>query len=181
MILSSGGVFYYITIPMYEEVQTLRAKKVEYDQALNSSQEAQKVRASLETKYNKISVENLNRLESFLPNNVDNIRLIIEIDKIAGRYNMTIGNAQVTVSKESSSSDNPDEVVVVESTTYGIGKLSFSVSGKYEEYLSFIKDLEQSLRLINITSVSLSSGSSSKDSGDTYEYKTSFDTYWLKQ
>lgn len=191
LILVSGGVFYYITFPMYGEVQTLRAKKAEYDQALNSSQEAQKVRAALETKYNSISPENLNRLEGFLPNNIDNIRLIIEIDKIASQHNLTISNAQVTVAKETPTAINQEEnVMVIESTDYGTGKFSFATSGTYEQYRSFIKDLEQSLRLINITSLSLSvagsgtpsssSPSVSETGEEIYSYTTTFDTYWLK-
>ncbi|TRZ50808.1 hypothetical protein D4R99_05365 [bacterium] len=183
LIVASIGVFYYIATPLYGEVQALRSTKAEYDQALSRSQEAQKVRQALETKYNSISVENLDRLRSFLPDHIDNIRLIIEIDKIAGRYNMTVSNAQVTVPQSNTSSNNPNEATIVEEPmVYGTGKLNFSVSGTYDEYLSFIKDLEQSLRLINITSVSLTTGtsSSSKESGNAYEYKISFDTYWLK-
>jgi hypothetical protein len=188
LILSSIGIFYFIVIPAYGEIQTLRDTKAGYDQALSHSQEAQGVRDAVETKYNNMPAADLKRLESFLPNSIDNIRLIIEIDKVAGRYNMSLSDAKVNLIKEAAAE------TIGESTAptiaYGTGKLDFSVTGTYEAYISFLKDLEQSLRLINVTSVSLSGVTSGVPGAapaaapagaqDVYTYKTSLNTYWLK-
>ena len=182
LILSSIGIFYFITIPTYADISALSVTKEGYDKALNNSQEAQGVRDALETKYNSIPVANLNRLEAFLPDSIDNIRLIIEIDRIAGRYNMALNNARVSLIKDAVP-ENIGEAVSLSSIAYGTGKLDFSVTGTYEAYIAFLKDLEQSLRLINITSISLSGasmGETAKEALDIYDYNTSLNTYWLK-
>lgn len=182
LIIASIGVFYYIVSPTYAEIQTLRVKKAGYDEALNHSQEAQGLRDTLETKFNNIPVSNLQRLEAFLPNSIDNIRLIIEIDKVAGRYNMSLSNAKVSLVK-GSSAEPAAEGIYQSAVDYGTGKLDFSVKGTYENYLAFLRDLESSLRLINVTSISLSAGDVQKSIAevDIYSYQTSLDTYWLKQ
>ncbi|MCX6739209.1 MAG: hypothetical protein NT098_04150 [Candidatus Parcubacteria bacterium] len=180
LILSAGGIFYLITMPTYADIQVLSATKAKYSEALNNSQEAQGLRDALEAKYNGISPENLQRLGAFLPDSIDNIRLIIEIDKVAGKYNMALSNARVALA-EKPSAQTIGEAIVSDSSVYGTGKLDFSVTGTYEDYISFVKDLEQSLRLINITSISLSGATSGTADRDIYNYKTSFDTYWLKQ
>jgi len=185
LILFSIGIFYFVTLPTYDEIKTLSVVKDGYDKALNNSQEAQSLRDSLETKYNSISAANLSKLESFLPDSIDNIRLIIEIDKIAGRYNMTLSNARVALVKDVVP-ESVGEAITSGSSTYGTGKLDFAVTGTYEAYIAFIKDLEQSLRLIDVTSVSLSDANASNASKtttglpDIYNYKTTLNTYWLK-
>jgi hypothetical protein len=180
LIFASIGIFYFIVIPTYAEIKTLKVTKNGYDEALNHSQEAQGLRDAIETKYNDIPVANLNRLEAFLPDSIDNIRLIIEIDKVAGRYNMTLANAQVVLVGENEP-QTIGEAAAFTPEAYGTGKLDFSVIGTYEAYIAFLKDLEQSLRLINIKNVSLSASPSDDGSQNMYNYKTSLHTYWLKQ
>ncbi|MFA5830827.1 MAG: hypothetical protein WC878_03285 [Candidatus Paceibacterota bacterium] len=180
LVLASIGIFYFVVIPTYAEIKTLKVVKSGYDEALNHSQEALGLRDAVETKHNNIPVANLNRLEAFLPDSIDNIRLIIEIDKVAGRYNMTLSNAQVVLVGENAP-QTIGEASAYTPEMYGTGKLDFAVIGTYEAYVAFLKDIEQSLRLINITNVSLSQAPSAKDSQNVYMYKTTLNTYWLKQ
>lgn len=187
LIFASAGLFYVYIDPTYEEIQTLRQKKAEYDEAINNSQQIQAFRDELLNKYNSFAPADLGRLEKLLPNHIENIRLIIEIDTIASRHNMTLKNVQITMPTEQSfglPEDSSNEALQAVTSPYGTVEFSFEVSGPYATYRSFIKDIEKSLRLIDITGVSLSG-----DKGDTgntkevvgvYMFKTSGQTYWLK-
>ena len=182
LIVASAGLFYVYVGPTYDEIGVLRAEKAEYDSALANSQKVQDARNDLLEKYNAFAPTDLRRLEKLLPNYLDNIRLIIEIDSVASRYNMILKNVQVSAPSgpASEATPNTNQALPTETLPYGAADLSFSVSGTYETYRSFIKDLEYSLRIVDITTISFSSAKDDKGF-DTYDFKTSLRTYWLVQ
>jgi hypothetical protein len=54
--------------------------------------------------------------------------------------------------------------------------LGFSVNGSYGVFQSFLVDLAQSLRVVDITSVTVGAG----DRPGSYQYNIEVKTYWLK-
>jgi Tfp pilus assembly protein PilO len=72
------------------------------------------------------------------------------------------------------------------SSNYGIFNLEFSISGTYNNFISFTKDLESNLRIVDISSITFSSntgsvGSNPKiSSSDIYKYDFKIKTYYLK-
>ncbi len=125
-------------------------------------------RDGLIAKKNGITLEETNRLEKMLPSNIDNIRLIMEIDKIAQGRGLTI-NKNVFVGAKS------DEPVGNGSTLYGTLPVSFQVTTTYANFLKFLGDLENNLRIIDITGISFTAS----DNGQ-YDFSVSLNTYWLK-
>ncbi|NDE67999.1 hypothetical protein EB052_00165, partial [bacterium] len=59
---------------------------------------------------------------------------------------------------------------------YNTMSLTFNVTGKYQDFLDFLRDLEKSLRILDTTKISLSAN----DTG-TYDYGVELRTYWLRQ
>jgi hypothetical protein len=130
-----------------------------------------------------MSPSDVEKLEKMIPDSIDNIRLIIEIDKIAQKYNMSLKDARIAEKK--TEADSLQAALAASSgmsTLYGVGELSFGVSGTYEAYIAFIKDLEKSLRLIDITSITVAAGEAPV-AGDmqVYNFTTMFKTYWLNK
>ena len=95
--------FFTFTSPTYEKINTLKAQTSSYDEALNNSKALETERDKLTAKYNTISGENLNRLIKLLPQNVDNIRLILEIEKLAAPFGMVLSDVKYDTSVEESS------------------------------------------------------------------------------
>ena len=58
-----------------------------YNEALNNSKALEDKRDTLTAKYNTIDPNDLIKLQKLLPDNVDNIRLILEIGQIASLRN----------------------------------------------------------------------------------------------
>lgn len=190
LIISAGGLFYVYARPTYEEIKALRIEKAEYDEALANSQKVQETRDELLEKYNTdFSPTDLERLEKLLPNRVDNIRLIIEIDGIAARYGMILKNVQVSALADTSGQTGFPNQALPEavSPAYGTAEFSFEVSGSYETYRSFLKDLEHSLRILDIRGISFTAVNNDSDEKtgktgfDKYDFKTAIETYWLIQ
>ena len=183
LIIASIGIFYAILLPAYGDIQTAQAEKSQYEKALNDSQAVEERQAVLETAYNNMAPSDVARLEKMLPDSIDNIRLIIEINNIAERYNMTLKNPKVSEQKEDSAASIQEAITAAGglSSLYGVGLMSFTVTGTYETYIAFIKDLEKSLRLVDITAISLSPGTSPQaDTVSKYDFNTTIKTYWLK-
>ena len=170
LILTAIGVFFLLIDPLYQEVGTLRQQTVSFDAALAKSKELQTIRDGLLSKYNSFITTDLDRLDRMLPDNVDNVRLIMDINNIAARYNMSLKNTKITIIDDAKSG-----VLGPNRKKYGSVQLGFSVAGPYSTFLSFMEDLERSLRIVDVVGLSFSSASK-----DFYDYNVVLQTYWLK-
>lgn len=186
-ILIGGAIvgFFALVSPMYDEITSLKAQVAAYNQALDNSKALENERDKLVKKYNSIDPANLEKLEKLLPDSVDNIRLILEIEKIASPYGMVLKE----VKYDSVAKDPVDSNVVqagnssasLNSKEYGLWNLSFSTEGNYANFLNFIRDLESNLRIVDIASIQFSSVDNTLlGKADTYKYSFKIKTYWLK-
>ena len=171
-VIAAVGLFYTYIDPTYQEIKLLQAEEQKFDEALTRSRELQAIRDQLLSRYNTFSATDVERLNKMLPDHIDNVRLALDIDGIASAYNMRIKNIAVagTANNRQSAgavgpSQQPYESVI----------LSFSVASTYEDLLLFLKDLEKSLRIVDVTQLTFN-----VPDGDLYEYKISLQTYWLK-
>lgn len=93
MAVGIGG-FFLITSPIYDDISLLQAEAEVYNQALENSANLQRERDRLTTKYNSFSVEDIEKLEKMLPNSVDNIQLILEIQEEASKRGIVVKNVE---------------------------------------------------------------------------------------
>ncbi len=182
----SVASFLMFTNPTYKEIAGYKAQAAAYNEALTNAKELQQVRDQLSDKYNTLPKEDIDRLEKLLPNNVDNIRLIIEIERIASTYGMVIKNVKYDVSTTAAASAAPavegaEMQVLDQNRDFGTFSLSFSTEGKYDHFLTFLSDLERSLRIVDVKSIAFTSADTNK-SGDptSYKYDIEINTYWLR-
>jgi len=169
-IIAAVGLFYTYIDPIYKNIQTLLQEEATFDEALNKSRELLALRDSLLAKRNAFSANDLERLNKLLPDHVDNVRLALDLDGIASKYNMRIKNISV-----SQSSNNQAGTLGPSQKSYESIVLSFSVAASYEDLISFLKDLERSLRIVDVTQLSFN-----QPTGDLYEYRISIQMYWLR-
>ncbi|MEX2052557.1 MAG: hypothetical protein WD991_02605 [Candidatus Paceibacterota bacterium] len=186
--------FFMFTSPIYDDIKALKAESASYDEALNNAKALDAERDKLTSKYNTISAENLNKLAKFLPENVDNIRLILEIEKLAAPFGMVLKDVEYdTAPAADATATTSTTPGLVSGRTapsarkdYGTLELQFSTSGTYPNFLNFLRALENNLRAVDIASISFSSetsGNKNEVEGSTvpiYEYDFKIKTYWLK-
>ena len=184
-------LFFMFTNPIYSDISALKGEITSYNEALDNSKALENERDKLTAKFNSISKDDLMRLEKLLPENVDNIRLILEIEQIALPYGMVLKDVKYNVIDKSNINDGGTVVQgggINKETPkdYGIFDLEFSTTGTYTNFINFTKDLESNLRIVDISSVSFSSGSAPTGVGvkttspEVYTYNFKIKTYWLK-
>lgn len=187
-LIISGLVFFAVVDPMYNDVSKLRADVAAYNVALNNSTELQKKRDSLVEVYKNIKKEDKIRLEHFLPNTVNNIRFILEIEQIAKLYNMPIKNIKFESQKSQETKSTAGNIVISDdplgARPYGVFPIEFTTEGTYEMFSSFLKDIENNLRLVDVKAVSFIVPGQEKPAvgvnPNIYTYTLRVETYWLK-
>jgi Tfp pilus assembly protein PilO len=175
-IIVSIAVFFAFTDPIYKEVKELQIKDAQFQDVLDKSTELLKQRKALQDKYDSFSKEDLDRLQKLLPDTVDNVRLIIDIDEIAKRYGLTIKGVRLDDTKVGKNgTKDATATITAGEAKFGSIPMGFSVNADYNTFLSFLEDLESSLRIVDVTNISLRPGAN-----NIYSFDVSIKTYWLK-
>ena len=170
LIIIAVIAFFSFIDPTYKEIKVLNAESAQFNEALVRSKELQAVRDKLLSRYNTFSTEDLDRIEKLLPDNVDNVRLILDLDGIASKYGLLVRDVSISKDEES-------EEIVKTGELFGGIQLSFKVTGPYEEFKDFSKDLEKSLRIVDVERLNLSPTSADKN---LLNFEVTIKTYWLK-
>lgn len=197
-------IFFFLIDPLYGDVKELRNNVSTYNSALSNSTDLQKTRDDLLDSYKKIGEKDREKLNHLLPGTINNIELILEIEKIANIHGMPVGDIKFDSSvgikansTEGASGTSTAGKITAESDPtsylpYGIFPISFTVEGKYNVFLSFLEDLENNLRIVDIKSISFNvpepvAPDTSTDTKrnrtidpNIYKYTLKVETYWLK-
>lgn len=182
-------VFFMFSEPIYNDIKQLSTQVDSYDEALGNSKALEDQRDQLTYKKGTFDPDDLIKLQKLLPDKVDNIRLILEIEKIAEPYGMVLKdikyNAADTTKNVASSGgvSQGGGAVQTASKDYGIWDLEFSTTSTYNNFLNFTTDLQKNLRIVDISSIQFSSVSSNVFSStlpESYKYNFKIKTYWLK-
>ena len=96
----SFAFFFVFTNPIYNDLLLLRTQVASYNEALNNSKMLENERDKLTAKYNSFSPDNLIKLQKLLPENINNIRLILEIEQIASPYGMVLKNVKYSTTTD---------------------------------------------------------------------------------
>jgi Tfp pilus assembly protein PilO len=172
LLAAAIGLFVVYTNPTYQTIKDLQIQNNSYDDALNKAQELHAVRDQLLSKRNSFSTDDIDKLQHILPDNVDNIRLIIDINNIASRHNLSLTNVDLG---DLSLKKNAGTAVEGGADPVGSVVVGFAVStANYDDFLSFLQDLEHSLRLVDVNKISFTAGT-----GGGTTYTMNIQTYWL--
>jgi Tfp pilus assembly protein PilO len=200
-ILAALGLTFGYTYPRYnsltgspdlaaKSVVELKEAQIQYEEALRKTAEIEEIRNGLLTRYNSISEADRARINKLMPDNIDSVRLVVDINNTASLYGMSLRDISLTMPSQSLERKDT-QATVVQSQLYSYAMLSFSVTGVYNNLTSFLGSLEKSLRVADITNLSIESVSplSSSESAvakkvnvpaeSLYKMKVSLRTYYL--
>lgn len=172
IIIAIASVFFWIN-PHYANVTVLRVESRDSSDALAQVDELESVRASLVDKENTFAQEDLKKLQKLLPDNVDNIRLFLDIQGIASRYGTSIADISVADQTQKTSGA---KTIGPSNKPYGQMTLSFSVNTTYENLGLFLKDLEKGLRLVEIKSLAFTADNKNPN---RYKVSVGINAFWL--
>jgi Tfp pilus assembly protein PilO len=177
LIIISLGMYFTYTKDKIEELKSIQIVNEQYQKVIDDSKNLIKRREEVLSIYNKIDPENRLKLEKMIPDNQDNVRLIIDLNGVASRNGMVIKNIKTASQKDNTpqSSSSGTRAVVLPGT-YNTVSMTFDTSTNYPNFLKFLGDLQASLRIMEISKISLKAN----DNGN-YDYNVEIKTFWLKE
>jgi len=173
----SIGLYFTYTNKLIEEIKTTNLVSSGYVSALSSAKELVRLREEVRKDWNNISSDDQARMKKMIPDTVDNIRLVIDLNSIAVRNGFSLKNIRASASSDGKkdsgikSAANSLSVPILDTVT-----VSFNTTAQYGQFINFLNDLEKSLRIMDITHLTLSGS----DTG-TYDFGVELKTYWLRQ
>ena len=154
------------------------------DVTLEESGKLLEVHDSLLRKYNSISSENLKRLTQILPNDIDVVRLIVDIDALTTKHRLSIRSFEVPYLESevaSASSKKKQAVQEVDEGPVGNAILTIECEGEYADFKALLLDIEKSLSLMDLVSLHIEVSDMTRPNAVRGTvYTLGLQTYWLK-
>lgn len=181
LIVIAVGIGVIYIYPTYNNTITNEQQQINnYQSALAAATTFNQKESTLTTQYNAISPEDLARLQTYLPDGVDNIQLIVDLDALAARSGIILSGFQIQNSDASGTSDTSTESSSTDTSLQSTNStnsldLSVSATGTYDAFQAFLTSVEQSQRPLDVTQLSVKDSSSG-----VYTYSITFRIYWLQ-
>jgi Tfp pilus assembly protein PilO len=185
LIVLAIGTYFTVTKAKLAEVNAVRAINEQYISAISNADQLVKVRDKVLKDYNAIDETDRERLDKIVPNTVDNIRLVIDLNSVGLRHGFSLRNIKAAAgtsgSSGSSASQRPSTVTAtrdggISTPTLDTVSISFSVSAPYQQFIEFMRDLEANLRIMDLTHLTVAANSTG-----TYDFGVELKTYYLRQ
>lgn len=195
LIAASIAFFIFFTKPKWVE---LNANKLEVEKLKIAEDNAKNLKTKIDSLLKikaSIKEEDLDKIKKMIPDNVENVKLIIDFDSMLQDLITSKGTASIYRNANSQTTDdfsieNPKiskgNAVIeggFDSSQLGVADFTFTVSLTYGDFLDFLKRIETSSRIFDIESISFSSPDSKgvRNPDDiVYNFNIALKTYWLK-
>jgi Tfp pilus assembly protein PilO len=159
MFIGAGALIFAYVSPAYTDAQKVKEEVAIYQQALEKATEVQNLKRGLLAKLNDFSGANVERLEKMLPDHINNVRLVLDLDGMATARGLSLST--VAVQREGSAEDPKKSGgvslagAVQQQRKYQSVVLQFSVVATYSDMISFMRDIERSLRLVDLVTLGI--------------------------
>ena len=180
LVLVGGAIalFFFYTKPTYDSLTALQQKITQYNLALDKAAELQRLKQSLLTRYNSFNPVDIEKLHKLLPDHVDNVRLVLDLDTLASKHGLALQNVVVSAASDTDAA-NSEAIIGPSLEDFGAITLHFATTGPYDRFVEFLTDLERSLRVVDIVELKMDP-TQGTGSETNYRYDITLRTYWLK-
>lgn len=175
LMFSVAVFFAYIHPTWTGSIAATKAAIASDDQALASARAYVAQQDALMAARNAIDPADLARLQTFLPNSVDNVGMILDLNALAARSGLSLSNIDVSDNSAATSNTGSTSAVPVSLNPVNSVDLSLNAAGTYIGFENFLTAVEKSQRLLDVRDL-LVQGS---DTG-VYSYDMTLRLYWLR-
>lgn len=175
-LFAAIGIFFFYIRPTWSGSIAAVKSAIALDiQALVAADQYATQQNTLASARNAIDPEHLTRLSTFLPDSVDNVGLILDLNALAARSGLSLSNIDVTTEVGPSAASAGQGLPAAGANPVGSIDLSLSAIGTYAALQSFLVGVERSARILDVRDVVVRGS----DTG-VYNYQMSLRLYWLR-
>ena len=175
LVILSASVYVMVIDPTYADIRQQQAKEAELVNFLADAKQANAKLAKIKESYAAFPSGSEQALSTILPDKLDPIRFIIEVEAVARIHGLYLKGPHAEPSGDTGAN----------ASKYTEDKLTFSVSAPYPIFHEFLKDIQDSLALRDMTNVSFTADPTSGDTKNqrpdsvVYNYNVSLMSYSL--
>lgn len=164
------GIFFVYVSPLWTgQIAETKAAIASSDEALDAADRYTAQEKQLTDARNAIDPANLSKLATLLPDSVDNVGLILDLNALAAKNGLSLSNIDVSSNAGSETPDlgtgNPVDSV----------DIALSAIGSYTALKAFLSAIEKSVRLLDVREITLKSSETG-----VYSYQMKLRIYWLR-
>ncbi|HEX8591524.1 MAG TPA: hypothetical protein VF696_02140 [Candidatus Paceibacterota bacterium] len=183
LIVAIGLFFGYINPTRTGSIASTQAQIDSYDSALAAADRFEEKEDELIRAEANIPQEKLERLRTFLPDGVNNVQIILDLNSLAARSQITLSDFDIASSETEGGSAGAGAEPGIAATGLGLAsetaidslEISVSATGTYEAFRTFLEGIERSLRLLDVVAVSVTDSQTG-----VYKYDMTIRLYWLR-
>lgn len=176
-LVAAIGIFFAYVNPTWSgPIADAKAGIAQDNIALSAANQYVARQNQLASERDSIDPADLSRLTTFLPNSVDNVGIILDLNALAARSGLSLSNIDVTSSDTSGAANTQGGALPAGGANpVGSVDLTLSAIGTYPALQSFLMGVENSERLLDVQDLTVKGS----DSG-VYNYQMSLRLYWLR-
>jgi Tfp pilus assembly protein PilO len=171
-----GMYFFYIDTAL-PEIQALREEKAKYDEVMQKAVELGVLRDKILKEYSDVSVDDSERLNKLIPEKFNAVLFANDINTMILDNDLSVKdfktNSQKTEDRSMITSDEQD-------IPYVTNVVTFRVIGDYDKFIKFLKEIESSLRLIDVVKLSIKNTGGTKTTDNFLDFALEVNTYSLR-
>ncbi|MDB5195435.1 MAG: hypothetical protein JWO84_619 [Parcubacteria group bacterium] len=178
LILLALGIFVGYINPTYTgKILPLQAQIKQYNSTLAAANDFNKKEAELATARNAIPADAISHLQAYLPDGVDNVQLILDLNALAAKSGVLLSNFDIKSSASTNSGvDQSAGALPLDPSAKPTDAIDVSVAATatYGAFRTFLDGVERSLRPMDVVQMTLNDSTTG-----VYTYNLTFRIYWL--
>jgi hypothetical protein len=191
IVIAIGLFFGYINPTRTGSIASTKAQIDSYESALDAAERFKQKESELIVARANIPSDGLARLESFLPDGVDNVQVILDLNALAARSGIRLSDFEATQNTtEGGVGNTAGTPIATGAAAPGLGgsdisltgsepveslDITLSATGSYASFRAFLEGIEQSLRLLDVINVTVTDSETG-----VYTYEMTIRLYWLR-
>ncbi len=176
LLVAGGIIFAYVGPTWNGSIAATKEAIALDDQALAAAKQYAAQQNALASSRNAIDPADLTRLNAFMPDSVDNVGLILDLNALAARSGLSLANIDVVSGSAGGSQTSAQQgIPAVGASPVGSVDISLSAIGAYGALQTFLVGIERSARLLDVRDIMVKGS----DTG-VYTYQMVLRLYWLR-
>jgi Tfp pilus assembly protein PilO len=161
------GVIILLDIPLVQNILDTRKEIKTQQEEFSQKVEFIETVKQLSKKY-KGNESIFNQLDFILPDDDDVPNLIVQIEAIANDSGVTLEDFSISEIEDSEE----------KKLDYGVASVDLKMNSSYEAFKGFLSSLENSMRLMDIDSISFSQQSDEEENSASFDFSLIFKVYY---
>ena len=179
LIVAVAIFFGYVNPTWSGKIASQNAALASDDAALAAAAAYTAEQSQLTSAQSAIDANDLARLSVFLPDSVNNVRLILDLNALAARSGLALSNIDVvdTGSSNAKAGANTPAAGLPAAGTNPLGSIDLALSavGTYASLQNFLQGVEKSGRLLDVRDLTVKGSNTG-----AYTYQMTVRLYWLR-